>query len=233
VNKDAHFWGLLAEVHGQKFGGWELISWPEQNSCLCNYGSSWWAYSLVHGTLDMQVTSSTVSPTVLLSTALARRIAQFCLLLSSIIIGSTIASCEVHRNTMWCIGHMGLWFSWSCSFGWCLAEGRGIGEQYTWPLSPGLYLHLLVVVQHVRTAQMWIMQFQVLATDMSKHLDHLAHLKTMVETHRLSGGNTTLLLCDVSERLQVCKTTRICQATCPVLLLRMTDHSAITSWGLQ
>ena len=45
---------------------------------------------------------------------------------------------------------------------------------------------------------------QVLATDMSKHLDHLAHLKTMVETHRLSGGNTTLLLCDVSERLQVC-----------------------------
>jgi len=44
---------------------------------------------------------------------------------------------------------------------------------------------------------------QVLATDMSKHLDHLAHLKTMVETHRLSGASTTLLLCDVSERLQV------------------------------
>jgi len=38
---------------------------------------------------------------------------------------------------------------------------------------------------------------------MSKHLDHLAHLKTMVETHRLSGGSTTLLLSDVSERLQV------------------------------
>ena len=44
---------------------------------------------------------------------------------------------------------------------------------------------------------------QVLATDMSKHLDHLAHLKTMVETHRLSGGSTTLLLSDVGERLQV------------------------------
>jgi len=59
---------------------------------------------------------------------------------------------------------------------------------------------------------------QVLATDMSKHLDHLAHLKTMVETHRLSGGSATLLLCDVSERLQVTDA-ELLYACCIKLLL--------------
>jgi cAMP-specific phosphodiesterase 4 len=43
---------------------------------------------------------------------------------------------------------------------------------------------------------------QVLATDMNKHMDHLAHLKTMVETRRISG-NSMLSLESYSERIQV------------------------------
>lgn len=42
----------------------------------------------------------------------------------------------------------------------------------------------------------------VLATDMNKHMDHLAHLKTMVETHRISG-NSVFNLDSYSERIQV------------------------------
>jgi hypothetical protein len=43
---------------------------------------------------------------------------------------------------------------------------------------------------------------QVLATDMNKHMDHLAHLKTMVETRRISGSSM-LSLENYSERIQV------------------------------
>jgi cAMP-specific phosphodiesterase 4 len=42
----------------------------------------------------------------------------------------------------------------------------------------------------------------VLATDMNKHMDHLAHLKTMVETRRISGSSM-LSLDSYSERVQV------------------------------
>jgi len=43
---------------------------------------------------------------------------------------------------------------------------------------------------------------QVLATDMNKHMDHIANLKTMVETHKLSGSDV-LSLDSYSERVQV------------------------------
>lgn len=43
---------------------------------------------------------------------------------------------------------------------------------------------------------------QVLATDMNKHMDHIANLKTMVETHKLSGS-AALSLDAYSERVQV------------------------------
>ena len=43
---------------------------------------------------------------------------------------------------------------------------------------------------------------QVLATDMSKHMDHLAHLKTMVETRRISG-NCEINMENYNERIQV------------------------------
>ena len=44
--------------------------------------------------------------------------------------------------------------------------------------------------------------WQVLATDMSRHLDHLAHLKTMVETRKISG-NCEINMENYSERIQV------------------------------
>ena len=43
---------------------------------------------------------------------------------------------------------------------------------------------------------------QVLATDMSKHMDHLANLRTMVETRKISG-NGLLSLESYSDRIQV------------------------------
>ena len=46
---------------------------------------------------------------------------------------------------------------------------------------------------------------QVLATDMSRHMDHLAHLKTMVETRKISG-NCEINMENYSERIQVSKT---------------------------
>jgi len=43
----------------------------------------------------------------------------------------------------------------------------------------------------------------VLATDMSKHMEHVAHLKTMVETCKLSGNIGALNLNSYNERIQV------------------------------
>jgi len=45
---------------------------------------------------------------------------------------------------------------------------------------------------------------KVLATDMSRHMDHLAHLKTMVETRKISG-NCEINMENYSERIQVGK----------------------------
>jgi len=42
---------------------------------------------------------------------------------------------------------------------------------------------------------------QVLATDMNKHMDLLAHLKTMVETRKISGA-AVLTLDTYNERIQ-------------------------------
>ncbi|UYV68150.1 PDE4D [Cordylochernes scorpioides] len=44
--------------------------------------------------------------------------------------------------------------------------------------------------------------FQVLATDMSKHMNLLADLKTMVETKKLTGSGV-LLLDNYTDRIQV------------------------------
>jgi hypothetical protein len=54
---------------------------------------------------------------------------------------------------------------------------------------------------------------EVLATDMNKHMDHIANLKTMVETHKLSGS-AALSLDAYSERVQV-------RASLAVWLLRI------------
>ena len=49
-----------------------------------------------------------------------------------------------------------------------------------------------------------VWNMQVLATDMSRHMDHLAHLKTMVETRKISG-NCEINMENYSERIQVSK----------------------------
>jgi len=43
---------------------------------------------------------------------------------------------------------------------------------------------------------------QVLATDMNKHMEHVAHLKTMVETRRISGSSE-LSMDSYADRIQV------------------------------
>ena len=45
--------------------------------------------------------------------------------------------------------------------------------------------------------------FQVLATDMSKHMSLLADLKTMVETKKVTSSGV-LLLDNYTDRIQVC-----------------------------
>lgn len=50
--------------------------------------------------------------------------------------------------------------------------------------------------------------FQVLATDMSKHMNLLADLKTMVETKKVTSSGV-LLLDNYSDRIQVRKPTRL------------------------
>jgi len=45
---------------------------------------------------------------------------------------------------------------------------------------------------------------QVLATDMNKHMEHVAHLKTMVETRRISGCGK-LSMDSYGDRIQVCR----------------------------
>ena len=50
--------------------------------------------------------------------------------------------------------------------------------------------------------------FQVLATDMSKHMSLLADLKTMVETKKVAGSGV-LLLDNYTDRIQVRKVSRI------------------------
>lgn len=51
--------------------------------------------------------------------------------------------------------------------------------------------------------------FQVLATDMSKHMNLLADLKTMVETKKVTSSGV-LLLDNYSDRIQVRKTSCLC-----------------------
>ena len=49
---------------------------------------------------------------------------------------------------------------------------------------------------------MFFFNFQVLATDMSKHMSLLADLKTMVETKKVAGSGV-LLLDNYTDRIQV------------------------------
>jgi len=39
---------------------------------------------------------------------------------------------------------------------------------------------------------------------MNKHMEHVAHLKTMVETRRISGSSK-LMMDSYSDRIQVCR----------------------------
>lgn len=73
--------------------------------------------------------------------------------------------------------------------------------------------------------------FQVLATDMSKHMNLLADLKTMVETKKVTSSGV-LLLDNYSDRIQVRITawTSIHPAGsnakwCPILVLNEFWHS--------
>jgi len=50
---------------------------------------------------------------------------------------------------------------------------------------------------------------QVLATDMNKHMEHVAHLKTMVERRRISGSSE-LNMDTYSERIRVRQGTNYC-----------------------
>lgn len=61
-----------------------------------------------------------------------------------------------------------------------------------------------------------LLSFKVLATDMSKHMNLLADLKTMVETKKVTSSGV-LLLDNYSDRIQVkhylnlfCFCTRVC-----------------------
>ena len=60
---------------------------------------------------------------------------------------------------------------------------------------------VLVVIVHTVECSVWSRVIQVLATDMNKHMDLLAHLKTMVETRRISGA-AVLTLDTYNERIQ-------------------------------
>jgi len=60
-----------------------------------------------------------------------------------------------------------------------------------------------LIVEHYRGyGSLFDSYLQVLATDMSKHMDHLANLKTMVETCKIST-NGVLNLKNYNERIQV------------------------------
>ena len=61
----------------------------------------------------------------------------------------------------------------------------------------------LAVVDLCHPSLIDLVDLQVLATDMSKHMDHLADLKTMVETRKVSG-NGFLNLESYADRIQVC-----------------------------
>jgi len=56
---------------------------------------------------------------------------------------------------------------------------------------------------------------QVLATDMNKHMEHVAHLKTMVERRRISGSSD-LNMDTYSERIQVRQGTNYCDQRRPI-----------------
>lgn len=57
------------------------------------------------------------------------------------------------------------------------------------------------------------LSFKVLATDMSKHMNLLADLKTMVETKKVTSSGV-LLLDNYSDRIQVKHLTLFCVCGC-------------------
>ena len=57
------------------------------------------------------------------------------------------------------------------------------------------------------------LSFQVLATDLSKHMTLLADLKTMVETKKVSGSGV-LSLDNYTDRIQVSKRCRGDEVSC-------------------
>ena len=63
-----------------------------------------------------------------------------------------------------------------------------------------------------------ILIWQVLATDMSKHMSLLADLKTMVETKKVAGSGV-LLLDNYTDRIQVSKTTLVLETNVAVITL--------------
>ena len=77
-----------------------------------------------------------------------------------------------------------------------------------------------------------ILIWQVLATDMSKHMSLLADLKTMVETKKVAGSGV-LLLDNYADRIQVSKTTLVCETNVAVITLsfaRQNDALLTIPW---
>ena len=77
-----------------------------------------------------------------------------------------------------------------------------------------------------------ILIWQVLATDMSKHMSLLADLKTMVETKKVAGSGV-LLLDNYTDRIQVSKTTLVCETNVAVITLsfaRQNDALLTIPW---
>ena len=77
-----------------------------------------------------------------------------------------------------------------------------------------------------------ILIWQVLATDMSKHMSLLADLKTMVETKKVAGSGV-LLLDNYTDRIQVSKTALVLETDVAVITLsfaRQNDALLTIPW---
>ena len=77
-----------------------------------------------------------------------------------------------------------------------------------------------------------ILIWQVLATDMSKHMSLLADLKTMVETKKVAGSGV-LLLDNYTDRIQVSKTALVLETNVAVITLsfaRQNDALLTIPW---
>lgn len=127
------------------------------------------------------------------------------------------------RNSHWCTTTRPCWktttWPWVSSY----YKGRTVTSSKTWPRNKDNHCErwsLTLWVERTETRRSCISGFlsaalkcvccfvQVLATDMSKHMNLLADLKTMVETKKVTSSGV-LLLDNYSDRIQVRKPARV------------------------